>query len=278
MNTSLIARRAVCASLLGIAPAVQAAPFEVDANTLALYHFDSETVDRTPDSGPFGLDGQLQGSVLPTLAPAVAAGYGFAYNFDGVDRGADSSRINMGPDPRLAFRGHLNWTLDVVVSVTQTLADDGYFRGIVCRAGPEGVDYALSYSSWTNPLHGPEHEIWFTTAPASGSDGLPPEYTFASANYTGYMEVGQSYAVRVTVTNGAVAITVNGAPGNGGPYPQQPGAVIPPNPPPIGGELTVGDPCPEDNVVKPSELQIDELRISDVARTDSLLPDLPLLP
>jgi len=85
-----------------------------------------------------------------------------------------------------------------------------------------------------------------------------------------------SNAVRVTVTNGAIAITVNGAPGDGPLYPTQTGMVIPPNAPPQGGELTVGDDCPEDNVVKPSELQIDELRISNVSRTDLPLP--PLLP
>lgn len=266
----------VAACVLCFAGAAQA-QFEPDADTAALYHFDTQTAEgTTPDSGPNGLDGTLEGAVPPTLAPAIPAGYGFAYDFDGIDRGANNSRINMGTDPRLGFRGHPNWTLDVVVSVTHTLADDGYFRGIVCRAGPEGVDYALSYSSWTNPTQGPEHEFWFTTSPAAGSDGLPPEYTYASSNYTGFMEVGQSYAVRVTVTNGVIAITVNGAAGNGALYPTQTGTVIPPNAPPQGGELTVGDACPEDNVVKPSELQIDELRISNVARSDLPLP--PLLP
>jgi hypothetical protein len=253
-------------AIAGWAGALSAAPFEPDPNTLALYHFDSETADRrTPDSGPFGIDGQLEGDVLPTRTAALPSGYGFAYTFDGLDRGAGNSRINMGTDSRVGLRGKLSWTLDVVVSVPAPLADDGYYRGVVCRAGPAGVDYSLSYVSWTNPTYGPEHEFWFTTA--VGNAGNPPDYAYAVSTYSGYMEVGQTYAVRVTVTNGAMAITVNGAPGNGPPAPTQAGMVVPPTPG-MAAELTVGDTCPEDHVAKPSELQIDELRISDVSRTD----------
>src|SRR5688572_6642348 len=132
--------RALCAlALFGWAANVQA-QFTVDANTTALWHFDTQTAEgTTPDSGPNGFDGTLAGAVLPTHQEALLGGYGWAYKFDGVDRGVDNSRISMGLDQGLAFRGAGDWTLDVLVTVTSTLADDGYFRGIICRAGPGGI-------------------------------------------------------------------------------------------------------------------------------------------
>jgi RHS repeat-associated protein len=246
--------------------------YESDANTVALYHFDEEIVTpplmtrTTPDSGPHGLHGTLRGAVLPAHVPSSLVGYGWAYKFDGVDRGADNSRVAMGTDQRLGFRGNSVWTLDVVVTVKEVLADDGYYRGIVCRAGPAGVDYSLSYSSWTHPSAGPEHEIWFSTGVPSND---PTQYSYAAVNYSGYMEPGETYAIRVTVQGGVMSITVNGIPGTSTNWPAQPGFVSP-LAAPMSAELRVGDSCPEDYVIRPSELEIDELRISNSARTDGI--------
>jgi hypothetical protein len=265
MNTA----RALCAlALFGCAANVHA-QFTVDANTIALWHFDAQTAEgTTPDSGPNGFDGTLAGAVLPTHQQATLGGYGWAYKFDGVDRTLDNSRINMGVDPQLGFRGAGDWSLDVLVTVTSPLADDGYFRGILCRASPGGIDYSVSYSSWTHPTYGPEHEFWFTTGVATG---VSPDYTYAATYFAGLMEMGSSYAIRVTSSGGTITITENGSEGT---------TVAGPLPPltPIAGDLTVGDSCPEDFVTLPSELQIDEFRISDLVRTDGLIPPLPSLP
>ena len=266
---SLINARALVAlGLVGFAGFAQA-QFEPDASTAALYHFDTHTAQgTTPDSGPNGLDGTLEGAVLPTHVEATVGGYGFAYKFDGVDRGSNNSRIDMGTDSRLGMRGHGDWTLDVLVTVTSTPADDAYFRGIVCRASSGGIDYSLSYSSWTHP-QGAEHEFWFTTGPASGQ---APDYAYAAMAFEGLMEVGRSYAIRVAVSAGVMTMTVNGFEGTSTYWPTQPG-VIPPTAPQIAADLTVGDSCLEDYVIKPSELQIDEFRVSNVGRID-----LPLIP
>lgn len=252
---------------------VSLAQFVPDADTAALYHFDTQTAEgTTPDSGPNGFDGTLEGAVLPTHVEATVGGYGFAYKFDGVDRGSNNSRISMGTDSRLGMRGHGDWTLDVLVTVTSVPADDAYFRGILCRASSGGIDYSLSYSSWTHP-QGPETEFWFTTGPASGQ---APDYAFAAIAFEGLMEVGRSYAIRVTVSAGVMTMTVNGFEGTSTYWPTQPG-LIPPTAPQIAADLTVGDSCLEDYVIRPSELQTDEFRISNIARTDlPLIPPLPL--
>jgi hypothetical protein len=258
-------------ALLCFAGAAQA-QFEPDADTAALYHFDTQTAEgTTPDSGPNGLDGTLEGAVLPTHVEATVGGYGFAYKFDGVDRGANNSRIGMGTDSRVGLRGNGDWTLDVLVTVTSTPADDAYFKGILCRASAGGIDYSLSYNSWTHP-QGAETEFWVTTGPASGE---APDYAYAAMAFEGLMEVGRSYAIRVTVSAGAMTMTVNGFEGTSTYWPTQPGAVSP-TAPPIAADLTVGDSCLEDYVIRPSELQVDEFRISNVARTDP--PPLPPLP
>lgn len=263
--TTFSCRATLCALALAVFSGTASAQYEPDADTAALYHFDIQTAEgTTPDSGPNGLDGTLAGAVLPAHVQATVGGYGYAYQFDGVDRGSNNGRIEMGTDPALRLRGNGDFTLDVLVTVTSTLADDGYFRGIVCRAGGEGIDYSLSYSSWTNPTAGPEHEFWFTTGPVSGQ---APEYSYAATAFAGLMEVGASYAIRVTVSAGVMTMTVNGVEGASTYYPPQSGAISP-TATPITADFTVGDTCPEDWVIRPSELQVDELRISSVARTD----------
>jgi hypothetical protein len=264
--------RAACCALSFIVLA-QAAPaqFTPDADTAALWHFDTQTAaGTTPDAGPGGLDGVLAGAVLPTHQEATLGGFGRAYQFDGVDRGANNSRIDMGSDPALRLRGNGDFTLDILLTVTATMIDDGYFRGIVCRASGEAIDYSLSYLSWTRPVEGTgEHQFWFATGPGPES---PTEYAYAAVAFEGVMQVGQSYAIRATVAAGAMTITVNGFEGTSTYYPAQPGA-IPPTATPIDAPLRVGDSCPKDYVVKPGELQLDEFRISSVARLD-----LPLIP
>jgi hypothetical protein len=248
------------------------AQFTPDASTAALYHFDTQSAEgTTPDAGPNGIDGTLEGSVLPVLQAATVGGYGFAYEFDGVDRGAgNNSRIDMGSDPALGMRGGGDFTLDILLTVTAPLIDDGYFRGIVCRASGTGIDYSLSYLSWTRPVEGTgEHQFWFTTGPGPEST---TEYAYAAVAFEGVMQVGQSYAIRATVAAGAMTITVNGFQGTSTYYPAQPAAITP-TATPIDAPLTVGDSCPKDYVAKPSELQLDELRISTVARSDLPLID-----
>lgn len=259
-------------ALAGFA-ATATAQYNPDADTAALYHFDVQTAEgTTPDAGANGLDGTLEGTVLPVHVEATIGGYGWAYQFDGVDRGSGNSRINMGTDPALGMRGNGDWTLDVLLTVTAALADDGYFRGIACRASAEGIDYSVSYSSWTNPTYGPEHEFWVT----SGSPAdYPAGYSYAAIAFAGHMEAGSSYAIRASVSGGVMTLTVNGM-ATSTYWPAQAGYVAPTEPR-IAADLTVGDACPEDWVIKPSELQIDELRISNVARTDMpLIPALPL--
>lgn len=265
-------------SLLGVCTAASA-QFEVDANTVALWHFDVQTAEgTTPDAGPGGFDGTLQGAVLPTHQEATLGGFDRAYQFDGVDRGADNSRIVMPDDPALRLRGGGDFTIDILLTVTAPLIDDGYFRGIVCRASASGIDYSMSYLSWTRPVEGTgEHQFWFATGPGPEDT---TEYAYAAMAFEGHMQVGSSYAIRVTVASGAVTLTVNGIEGTSTYWPAQ-AAAIPPTAAPVDAPLRVGDSCPKDYVVKPSELQVDELRISDVARTDlPLLPDVlpPLVP
>jgi hypothetical protein len=253
-------------ALLG-ASGTATAQFEPDANTAGLWHFDAQSAQgTTPDSGSGGFDGALEGAVFPTHQAATLGGYGYAYEFDGVDRGAGSnSRINMGSDPALALRGGGDFTLDILLTVTAPLIDDGYFRGIVCRASGAGIDYSLSYLSWTRPVEGTgEHQFWFTTGPGPEST---TEYAYAAVAFEGVMQVGQSYAIRATVTSGAMNITVNGVEGTSTYYPAQPGAISP-TAEPVSADLTVGDSCPKDYVAMPSELQVDELRISTVAQSD----------
>lgn len=253
-------------ALLGMS-ASASAQFEPDANTAGLWHFDTQTAQgTTPDSGPGGFHGTLEGAVFPTHQPATVGGFGYAYEFDGVDRGAGSnSRINMGSDSALGMRGGGDFTLDILLTVTAPLIDDGYFRGIVCRASDEGIDYSLSYLSWTRPIERTgEHQFWFTTGPGPEST---TEYAYAAVAFEGVMQVGQSYAIRATVMSGAMSITVNGIEGISTYYPAQPG-LISPTATPVNAALTVGDSCPKDYVVMPSELQLDELRISTVAQSD----------
>lgn len=264
------ALRALGALVLLGTSASASAQFEPDASTAGLWHFDAQSAQgTTPDSGAGGFDGTLEGAVLPTHQAATLGGYGNAYEFDGVDRGAGSnSRINMGSDPALGLRGGGDFTLDILLTVTAPLIDDGYFRGIVCRASGEGIDYSLSYLSWTRPVEGTgEHQFWFTTGPGPEST---TEYAYAAVAFEGVMQVGQSYAIRATVTSGAMNITVNGIEGTSTYYPAQPG-VISPTAAPVDAALTVGDSCPKDYVVMPSELQLDELRISTIAQSDLAL-------
>lgn len=269
--------RALGALSLLATSATASAQFEPDANTAGLWHFDTQSAQgTTPDSGPGGFDGTLEGAVLPTHQAATVGGFGNAYEFDGVDRGAGSnSRINMGSDAALGLRGGGDFTLDILLTVTAPLIDDGYFRGIVCRASGEGIDYSLSYLSWTRPVEGTgEHQFWFSTGPGPDST---TEYAYAAVAFEGVMQVGQSYAIRATVAAGAMSITVNGVAGASTYYPAQPG-VLSPTATPVSAALTVGDSCPQDYVVKPSELQLDELRISTVAQSDlPLINDLGTL-
>jgi hypothetical protein len=247
--------------------ATASAQYEPDASTAALWHFDAQTAQgTTPDSGPSGLDGTLEGAVLPTHQEATLGGFGYAYDFDGVDRGAgNNSRINMGSDPALNLRGGGDFTLDILLTVTAPMIDDGYFRGIVCRASAEAIDYSLSYLSWTRPVEGTgEHQFWFATGPGPEAT---TEYAYAAVAFEGVMQVGQTYAIRAAVAAGAMTITVNGFEGTSTYYPAQPGAISP-TATPIDAPLTVGDSCPKDYVLKPSEVQLDELRISTVARSD----------
>lgn len=268
---SVRTRAAFCAIPFIFLAQAASAQFTPDANTTALWSFDTQTPEgTTPDAGPGGFDGTLAGAVLPTHQQATLGGFGWAYEFDGVDRGADNSRIDMGSDPALRLRGNGDFTLDILVTVTAELADDGWFRGIVCRASGEGIDYSVSYLSWTRPVEGTgEHQIWFATGPGPAST---TEYAYAAAAFEGVMQVGQSYAIRATVAAGVMTLTVNGFEGTSTYYPAQPG-VISPTVTPIDASLTVGDSCPKDYVAKPSELQVDEFRISNVARSDLPLID-----